>query len=81
MPGLPLVECFGWLRKGIYQYFIFPCRSNQPNSYGRRGAPGSMATLISDALPELNERSSAGRISSGRITYSPWPPNASIIFS
>ena len=38
-------------------------------------------TFTSAALPELNARSSAGRISSGFSTYSPCPPNASIIRS
>jgi hypothetical protein len=81
VPGLPIVERFGRFVRGACQYFILPCRSSQPNSCGRRAAPGSITALIRDALPELNERSRAGRISSGRVTYSPWPPKASIIFS
>jgi hypothetical protein len=40
MPELPLIECFGWLRRGTCQYFMFPCRSNQPNSCGRRRCTG-----------------------------------------
>jgi hypothetical protein len=70
-PQFPMVECPGRRGRRVCQYFILPCRSSQPNSWGRRAAPGSMTALMRDALPELNERSSAGRISSGRVTYSP----------
>lgn len=41
----------------------------------------STMTLIREAFPELRARSRAGRIWSGSVTYSPWPPIASTIRS
>src|SRR5438034_2730452 len=44
-------------------------------------ASGSQITLMHAGSPDLNARSSAGRISDGRSTNSPYPPSASTTLS
>src|SRR6266704_364286 len=54
--------------------FFVPSRFPPSRACPTRGSP---ITLITDGFPAANARSSAGRISSGRVTCSPWQPIAS----
>ena len=54
--------------------FVDPSRLPPSRACPTRGSP---ITLITDGFPAAKARSSAGRISSGRVTCSPWQPIAS----
>jgi len=58
--------------------FVDPSRFPPSRACPTRGSP---ITLITDGFPAAKARSSAGRISSGRVTCSPWQPMASNIRS
>src|SRR5579859_5480227 len=59
----------------------FECRAHSRTDDRGYSALGSQITLTQAGTPALKARSSAGRMSWGRSTNSPWPPSASTTLS